>query len=691
MTPKARMKFIFYGLTLAGLAPGYLAAQVLNPTISPGGGDSPAAIAVEVTCPTAGAEIHYTLNGAEPTKFDPVVASGGTIEVAGNLTVKAKAWVGEDVSPTTTEEYVITGDISGGAFHALSMSWSGAVWSWGAQGNGRLGNGLTTAANITSPASVLYNGAPFPALEDGARVAAGDTHSVILSASRKVWAFGDNSDGALGDNVSASRGYAAPVVLGSAGTSELENCIGVGAGLGFSTALGADGKVYAWGLKGAGRLGDGSTSGVRRYADTVKNGSDPLFPDLTGIAGLATGHAFSLAREAHAFESGTGTGKLWAWGHNATGQLGIGNAQNQTRAVPVLLNGSPITDVWDISAGENHSAVVRWKTGESSLQGSVWCFGERANGRLGNNLGTSGNVTNPVQVLRASDLQPLSGITAVACGSAHTLALDENHEVWAWGYNGFGAIGDGGSTSSHRLTAVKVRNPGNTGDLSNIVRIAAGGDGNGNFSMAIAADGTVYTWGRNANGQLGNGTTGTTANNLPQVVPGLSLSSTMPTVTLTLAVNESTAPGAITVTAHPSHGALQGTSLIERVDLFLNGSNVASCYGPNWTATVSPLPGNNYHLYGIVRDFPGKTAMSPPLQFQIGGSPGGGPDDDPDGDGLTNAEEALLGTNPGSSSFSGQAGTEQYQYDILDRVTGVTGARSHTFEYDEAGNVKKAQ
>jgi alpha-tubulin suppressor-like RCC1 family protein len=514
---------------------------------------------------------------------------------------------------------------------------------------------------------------------------------VILAKNRKVFAFGDNTSGALGNNATADSAYAVNVLKSTTAGDHLGDCKSVAAGMDFAMALGSDGSVYTWGKRANGRLGDGGTLGSRKYAEKVEVTSTTF---LGGIASIAAGEGFGLARENNSTEQANALGRVWAWGQGTNGQLGDGATNNRNRAVLVTIAGVALDNAWEVSAGEAHSAILRWKANTPDLDGTVWTFGQQQYGRLGNNQPGSGNISTPAVVRKLSDGTILTKIVSVVCGSAHTLALDENGNVWAWGYNGKGALGD--NTIIDRSRAVLVKGPGGIelGGVANlnpdddIIRIGAGGVGTENFSMAVARNGKLYMWGWNGNGQLGNGTT--TQTSVPTEVSGMALLPLVPQVSLSLAISEPDAPGRATVTANPTHGAQAGSSIIEKVELYLNGQNVATCYPPNWKATLTALATGDHHLYGIASDLNGKSAMSHPILFEIGQPAVGDPNADPDGDGLTTAEEQLLGSDPLRASFSGLPGNEVYSYDALDRLIGVSGARSHTFELDAAGNINKA-
>lgn len=176
-------------------------------------------------------------------------------------------------------------------------------------------------------------------------------------------------------------------------------------------------------------------------------------------------------------------GTVWAWGKNDCGQLGDGTTIN--KSIPVQVQN--LFGVVAIAAGDYHSLAVK-------SDGTVWAWGKNDCGQLGDD--TTINRSTPVQVKGPDGSGYLTGVVAVAVGSNYSLALKSDGTVWAWGSNISGQLGDG-TFSSGRYTPVQVQN------LSDVVAIAA----KGGHSLALKSDGTVWAWGVNGNGELGNGTT----------------------------------------------------------------------------------------------------------------------------------------------------------------------------------------
>lgn len=183
-------------------------------------------------------------------------------------------------------------------------------------------------------------------------------------------------------------------------------------------------------------------------------------------------------------------GTVWSWGFTGSGLMGVG-AEPVTAGVPTRAknaDGTVLTGVAGVSAGYDHTMVVK-------SDGTVWGWSTNG-GALGD--GSTTTRTSPVQVKDAAGV-PFTSAREISAGQNFTLAVKLDGTVWAWGYNGYATLGDG--TNTTRLNPVQVRAPGG-GGLGGVARLAAGQY----HSMSIKTDGTVWSWGRNHRGQLGDGT-----------------------------------------------------------------------------------------------------------------------------------------------------------------------------------------
>ena len=217
-------------------------------------------------------------------------------------------------------------------------------------------------------------------------------------------------------------------------------------------------SIVTWGDNHSGQLGDGSTVSNRPYIG-----------------------ALSLAGPWHAIAAGGGhslalkiDGTVWAWGENGRGQLGIGTTTNANQPFT-----TQIDHVVAIAAGGLHSLALK-------NNGTVWAWGENDDGQLGE--GTNNDAASPVQVKAFT----LVRAVAIAAGDKHSLAVDGNGEVWAWGKNDFGQLGD--SSIVNRSTPVKVK------QLTSVTQVAAGAT----HSLARKSDGSVWAWGDRRHLQLGD-------------------------------------------------------------------------------------------------------------------------------------------------------------------------------------------
>jgi alpha-tubulin suppressor-like RCC1 family protein len=342
------------------------------------------------------------------------------------------------------------------------------IASWGADGSGQLGIG-TAGGNVTHPTQITVLGSGI------VQVAAGPSWGLALRSDGTVWGWGAGISGNLGyPNIGFST---VPIQVPG-----LSNIVAVSAGINQGLALRSDGTVWAWGSNQYGQLGNGTT-GQSQPTPTQVTG-------LTGVTKIAAGGLFSLALRSN--------GTVWAWGYNQDGELGNGTTSNSS----VPLQVSSLSRVTMIAAGSDSSLAVR--TNILTGRQSVLAWGSNTAGELGD--GTHTARSTPVGVTGIG----APGISGITAGDGFSLALGTDGSVWGWGADGYSQLGDSPNPPG---TPVPVRTiaPG-----SGITQLAAGV----NHALALKSNGTVLAWGNNQNGGLGNGTTYTSSG--PVQVTGLS-------------------------------------------------------------------------------------------------------------------------------------------------------------------------
>lgn len=364
--------------------------------------------------------------------------------------------------------------------HALAVDNTGVLMAWGDDSGGQLGLSRLVKSLVPTTVDGSYS-----------QIEAGQDHTLALRPDGTLWAWGANESGQLGDGTGIHR--ASPVQIQG-------HWVAIAAGGRHSLALQADGSLWAWGRNTQGQLGDGTQ--IRRFVPTRVG---------AGFVSLAAGDAHSLAR--------TADGGVWAWGANERGQLGDGSGRMQLRPVPVaqgvqrvvarenssyaILNDSSLWSWGGNSAGQlgdgsqsDRALAVRVGAGYSAVaagwghalalktDGSLWSWGRNFGGQLGD-----GSITGHLTP------QPIgTGYTAIAAGGAHSLGLQADGSVWAWGYNVNGVLGLGHTAHCTQPCRVGVR----------AVMLAAGFS----HSLALQAQGALQVWGNNASDQLGVGQAG---------------------------------------------------------------------------------------------------------------------------------------------------------------------------------------
>ncbi len=356
-----------------------------------------------------------------------------------------------------------TQSISAGGDHSCAILDNGSINCWGSNGYGELGYGSTGSTNIGVNVTM-------PTGRTAVSVSVGGDHTCAIMDNGSLYCWGANNHGQIGDGSDTSwdehRYVPTAVLLPSASTA-----VAVSAGQQHTCAIVDNGSVYCWGNNFYGQLGDGST---------LNDNSTPSLVLLTSSAIMvssANDHTCALLENQ----------SVYCWGNNPQGQFGDGTTISSTTPTPMIL---PLSnDAVAVSAGGSHNTCVMMSNG------SVYCTGSNGHGQLGD--GTTTSSTYLVQ----SGLP--GGRSAVAISNNHfTCALLDNGSVSCWGYNYYGQLGNPTHFGQHNPNP----NPLYTmfADDGTALAISAGSS----HTCAIMANASAYCWGRNHNGQLGNGTTG---------------------------------------------------------------------------------------------------------------------------------------------------------------------------------------
>ncbi|HNX69646.1 MAG TPA: FecR domain-containing protein, partial [Candidatus Omnitrophota bacterium] len=416
----------------------------------------------------------------EPANLTPVAVAGlanvisisagiqGSLALLSNGTVRA--WDGGGTASTEPVSGLsnVTAISAGNAF-SLALSSDGSVLGWGRNWYGQLGTGSLGYGALSH---VL---APFTetvALTDISKIVASDWYNLALKSDGSyVYAWGSNSSGQLGDGTTA---YAlTPVrVLNEDASGYLSDVVDISAGFASSYALLADGTVRSWGQNNCGQLGDGTTN--TRLLPVAVSG-------LSGVIAIAAGDSHVLAL----LENGT----VKSWGYNGGGQLGDGS-QNY-RLLPDIVPG--LSGVTAIAAHDLRSLALLT---DKTVRKWGWTTGDIMEGNLSYNL-------NPIAVNGLSDVTAIAigyalledgTIMTFEAGDAAAVAIDYVPDV---------ILMKAGGTSLSLVSSETVNNLG----LKNVSSIS-----NGQIhSLALLADGTIKSWGNNVLGQLGNGSTESSA------------------------------------------------------------------------------------------------------------------------------------------------------------------------------------
>ena len=325
---------------------------------------------------------------------------------------------------------------------------SSTLFGWGGGVVGRLGN----ISNIdrSSPVQTISGGTNWK------QVSSGSVHAAAIKSDGTLWSWGSNAGGRLGDNSIVHR--SSPVQTISGGT----NWYQVSAGASHTVAIKCDGTLWAWGCNGQGELGTNNLTARSSPVQTIAGGNN--------WKQVSSEYDFNGAIKSD--------GTLWMWGDNLNGVLGTNDQIDRSSPVQTVAGG---TNWKQVSVGGLFTGAIK-------TDGTLWMWGNGFGGRLGTNN----------QTCRSSPVQTISGGNnwkQVSLGQVHASAVKTDGTLWVWGLNCCGNLGTNNRTN--RSSPVQT-----IYDWNNWRQVDSGG----NLTTAVKTDGTLWAWGENGKGQLGDNT-----------------------------------------------------------------------------------------------------------------------------------------------------------------------------------------
>jgi alpha-tubulin suppressor-like RCC1 family protein len=327
---------------------------------------------------------------------------------------------------------------------------SPGLWVWGKNDQGQLGT--NDDIDRSSPVQTISSGTNWRSVSTGSAI--GFIISAAIKTDGTLWTWGYNYKGQLGNNNIIDR--SSPVQTVSGGT----NWRSVSVGLSHVVSIKTDGTLWAWGSYIAGRLGTNNAINRSSPVQTVSGG--------TNWCSVST---FSYHNAAIKTD-----GTLWTWGCGLSGRLGDNAAIDRSSPVQTVSGG---TSWCSVSAGNSTTAAIK-------TDGTLWTWGLNTQGALGTN-----NV-----ISRSSPVQTVSGgynWRSVSVGSIGAAAIKTDGTLWVWGGGSNGVLGTNDNIA--RSSPVQTVSGG-----TNWFSVVVGT----NNTASIKTDGTIWTWGCNCAGQLGN-------------------------------------------------------------------------------------------------------------------------------------------------------------------------------------------
>ena len=390
-------------------------------------------------------------------------------------------------------------DIATGKTHACALTTAGKVWCWGDDTNGQLGNAGGTST--TEPAAIDYTNLTNE--DHFTQIYAGRNDSTCgITADGKGWCWGNDASDQLG-NGNATVDVTSPSSLSLGSISSSKEFLAISVGFENACAIFADRKLACWGSDADEQAGDGAgttTVDAPKYVTTTSISGESRFASVA----VGTNHACAITVE----------GDLYCFGADNMGQSGNGG-----NSLDADVNAPSAVDFSNVATGAGFAKLdtaTAYACGLSP-RGRLYCWGKFNDGRLG--LGTQSADFDKPNLISPVAFSGTKAIVDFSLGDSHACAITAEGKPYCWGLDSSGQLGDSVAATTQwspvpvDISALSSEAP--------FVKISSGGQ----HTCGLLASGKIYCWGDDQYGQLGNGA-GTTADQFtPSAVDVSALSS----------------------------------------------------------------------------------------------------------------------------------------------------------------------
>lgn len=372
-------------------------------------------------------------------------------------------------SPTQVGSDTTWSILSNGGYHTCAIKSDNTLWCWGNSDYGQIGVG------VTAPVATLQKVASSVGVK---RVASGASHTCAINSSDKLYCWGLNIQGQLG--LGSMINTSSPTNITALAWKQVDSGAGHSCGILDDISLG--GVIYCGGLNQYGQLGDGTVQNRAQLIEKLNLATQPAWKQLS----TGANHTCAIKSD----------DTLWCWGDNGQLQLGRPSALTYTYWSPA--QESSAVNTWQfVSAGGSHTCGIK-------TNNTLWCWGNNSDGQLGDNTLVSNAV--PQQENSAA-----TNWSTVSAGDKHTCAI-KNNTLWCWGDNASGQLGD--NTINTPVSVPKevcIDTAVTCAHAPDWIKVSAGGLHTcGIRHNVITNDNTLWCWGEDNKGQLGNGAGGNT-------------------------------------------------------------------------------------------------------------------------------------------------------------------------------------